>query len=89
MCILTIEKLLLKIISEGKEETISHDQINGFIKSNPEQYQVYSLLGDYFAYREDQSKALIYYNISLEKEIATFNERDDINNKILQLSNND
>lgn len=86
---LKMKKLLLKIISESKEETISHDQINDFIKSNPEQYQVYSLLGDYFVYKDDEKEAIKYYDIALMKEIATLREKNEIKLKRIRLLENE
>lgn len=42
---------------------------NAFIVSNPEQYEVYALLGDYYATQKNNLKAIYYYKLALSKEI--------------------
>jgi hypothetical protein len=51
---------------------------NAFIQSNPESYYMYQILGDYFASRKNNSKAIDYYKLALTKEIATLKEEKQI-----------
>jgi isopenicillin-N N-acyltransferase-like protein len=51
---------------------------NEFIKSNPESYITYFMLGDYYLEQEDFEKAKDYYALSLSKEVASEQERNKI-----------
>ncbi len=48
--------------------------IEKFISSNPESYYMYWIVGDYYKKIDDKSKAILYYNLALTKEIATTKE---------------
>jgi len=77
------------IINEGKDSSISQNQIDTFINSDTEFYKVYRTLGDYFSYKGNSKEAIRYYKIALGKEIATLNERNAIASKISQLQENE
>jgi Tfp pilus assembly protein PilF len=51
---------------------------NAFIQSNPESYYMYQILGNYYASRKNNAKAIEYYNSALTKEIATLKEERQI-----------
>ncbi len=51
---------------------------NAFIRSNPESYYMYQILGNYYAARKNNTKAIEYYNLALTKEIATLKEERQI-----------
>lgn len=51
---------------------------NAFISSNPESYYMYQILGNYYAARKNNAKAIEYYNMALTKEIATLKEERQI-----------
>ena len=55
---------------------------NAFIQSNPESYYMYQILGNYFASRKNNAKAIDYYNFALTKEIATLKEEKQIKESI-------
>ena len=55
---------------------------NAFIQSNPESYYMYQILGNYFASRKNNAKAIDYYNLALTKEIATLKEEKQIKESI-------
>lgn len=55
---------------------------NAFIQSNSESYYMYQILGDYFASRKNNAKAIEYYNLALTKEIATLKEEKQIKESI-------
>ncbi len=55
---------------------------NAFIQSNPESYYMYQILGNYFASRKNNEKAIEYYNLALTKEIATLKEEQQIKESI-------
>ena len=55
---------------------------NAFIQSNPESYYMYQILGNYYASRNNNSKAIEYYNKALTKEIATLKEERQIKESI-------
>ena len=49
-----------------------------FIKSNPESYITYFMLGDYYLERGNFEKAKSYYELSLSKEVASEQERNKV-----------
>jgi len=51
---------------------------NGFIASNPEFYEVYSLTGDYYRARKDWRSAGIHYRMALMKVIPKQSEKNRI-----------
>jgi isopenicillin-N N-acyltransferase like protein len=53
-----------------------------FIRSNPDFYQVYSLVGDLHMARKEYLQAERYYSQSLEKEVVTLKERREIVKKL-------
>lgn len=55
-----------------------------FVKSNPESYYTYQILGDYFASRKNKETAIVYYNKALTKTIATLKEEKQIRESITQ-----
>ena len=56
------------------------------IQSNPEFYYTYEFLGNYYADKGEYKKAIDYYAISLEKEIANNRERTNILEKVEKLN---
>ena len=55
---------------------------NAFIQSNSESYYMYQILGNYYASRKNNEKAIDYYNLALTKEIATLKEEKQIKESI-------
>ncbi len=53
-----------------------------FISSNPEYYETYFLLGNYFKDENKKEEANKYYNIALTKEITTVQDKEAIQNSI-------
>lgn len=51
---------------------------NAFIQSNPQSYYTYQILGDYYSSRKNTQKAAQYYELALNKEIATIKEERQI-----------
>ena len=51
---------------------------NAFLRSNPESYYMYQILGDYYLSRKNTSKAKEYYQLALTKEISTLKEKEQI-----------
>lgn len=58
-----------------------------FIKSNPESYYMYQILGDYYLSRKNKAQARKYYEMALTKEIATLKEEQQIKEHLAKLSN--
>jgi hypothetical protein len=65
-----------------RKEQITDEDINTFIRSNPEIYSVYELLGDYYASQNQKKQALSYWKQALEKEIPKQQEKENIIQKI-------
>ena len=60
----------------------NEEDINRFIRSNPEMYLVYELAGDYYASQKQAEKAHEYWKCALEKEIPTLAKKEAIQRKI-------
>ncbi|UII28866.1 C45 family peptidase [Fulvivirga maritima] len=65
-------------LAKGDGNTITEQDQQKFIASNPKGYLTYYYLGDYNKSLELWSKAKKYYNIALQLEIARKSERDHI-----------
>jgi len=59
-----------------------------FIASNPEFFDTYSALGDYYGTKKNCDNAIKYYQIALTKEIPTLQESDAITAKIVKYKEN-
>ncbi|MCF8461422.1 MAG: C45 family peptidase [Flavobacteriales bacterium] len=55
-----------------------------FVKSNPESYITYFMLGDYYLERDNFEKAKGYYELSLSKEVASEQERKNIRKNLVR-----
>ena len=56
-----------------------------FIQCNSENYEVYVLIGDYFKSRKNLNLAQKYYEIALNKNIATKTEEDETREKLKKI----
>jgi isopenicillin-N N-acyltransferase-like protein len=82
-----IYKGLKKTFKESKNKLLplfNDFYVNNFVRSNPEFYYTYWVLGDYFRnHRSDFVSALKYYQIALTKEIPRENEVEYLNKAII------
>lgn len=69
-------------IKKGEKGQLAPEFIDKFIASNPNFYMVYDLAGDYYAEKKDCNKALAYYILSLDKEITTLTEKNELEEKV-------
>jgi isopenicillin-N N-acyltransferase-like protein len=69
-----IKNYIQFITKKSEKIKLSQNIENAFIKSNPESYFMYQILGDYFISRKNNKIAIKYYNLALTKEIATLKE---------------
>ncbi len=53
-------------------------EVDAFIKSNPDYFHVYAILGQYFQMLDNYGEAMKYYNLALAKEVSSADERNDI-----------
>jgi isopenicillin-N N-acyltransferase-like protein len=60
--------------------------IADFISCNPEYFETYVLLGNYFKDQRQKEQALIYYQKALTKEITTVQDKEQIFKNIDNLS---
>lgn len=65
---------------------LSSETIDNFVNCNPEYYETYSLLGDYFNDNKNIEDAIKFYNLALTKEITTIQDKEAINKSILMLN---
>jgi predicted choloylglycine hydrolase len=70
------------LADENKDYDLPASEIKKFIASNPEYYNVYNLLGDFFQKKEKPDSAVSYYQTSLSKELPSVADRESIKNKI-------
>ena len=59
--------------------------ISNFISCNPEYFETYYLLGNYFRDENNQTNAIKYYKLALTKEITTVQDKDAIEKEINSL----
>ena len=79
-------KNYLQFCTKSRFDLIVQDNIiAGFIKSNPDSYLTYQVLGDYYAKVKDKKQAAAYYTLALSKEIATVKEERQIKESIAAL----
>ncbi len=77
-----MRKEIHHIISRKGKGEWSLEKSEIFIRSNPEFYEVYSLLGDLHMARKEFLQAEQYYTQSLEKEVVSLKERKTILEKL-------
>ncbi|MCB9192340.1 MAG: hypothetical protein H6603_01970 [Flavobacteriales bacterium] len=73
-----LKNLLFENIALGKEIEWNEALEEEFIASNPQSYVTYFMLGDYYLKQGEIEKARGYYETSLEKEVASEQEREKI-----------
>jgi isopenicillin-N N-acyltransferase-like protein len=73
-----LKNRLFDNIALGKEIEWNQALEAEFIKSNPESYVTYFMLGDYYLEREELERAERFYNLSLSQEVASKQERNKI-----------
>ena len=82
-----LKEEILQAIKEGKRLDAEEEKVNAFISRNPELYLVYSILGNYFRMHYEYDEALKYYKLALTKEVASANERKEIEELVQKYSN--
>jgi hypothetical protein len=65
--------------------TIDIKTITTFIHCNPEYFETYFILGNYFRDQKNVSEALKYYNLALTKEITTAQDKEAIEKSIVDI----
>lgn len=63
-------------------ENITKEEVEAFIKSNPQFYYTYVKAGDYYLFNHQPEKSLEFYNFALQKEVSSKTERERIVKKI-------
>lgn len=78
---------LFKYIHKHKSSyKVDSKTIITFINLNPEYYETYFLLGNYFKDENNKREALKYFNTALTKEITTMQDKEAIEKSIQQLN---
>lgn len=77
-----LRKVMRNMIRSSKLTDIKSSYIRDFIGTNPEFFEVYSLSGDYFYFRNKPDSAAKYYRIALGKIIPRQNEKQQIINRL-------
>lgn len=81
-------KNYLQFCTKSRFNLVTQDNIiAAFVKSNPDSYLTYQVLGDYYTKVKDKKQAAAYYNLALTKEIATVKEERKIKESIAALEN--
>lgn len=70
----------------GKELQFTDLEIVEFVNANPNSYETYSLLGNYFLGKELNCEALKYYEKAVTFKVASLSEEESIKKKINELS---
>ncbi|MCW3072398.1 MAG: peptidase [Bacteroidetes bacterium] len=61
---------------------VNEKNINDFIRSNPEYWETYAILGDYYSDNKQPELAMNYYSMALDKEITTVQDKEEILKKV-------
>jgi predicted choloylglycine hydrolase len=69
-----IKKTIKKYLSSDSIKTLDKSLLNEFVLCNPDYYDVYSLLGDYYKKNNDYANAIVNYKKALTKEVPTLKE---------------
>ena len=72
--------MITNAIKNGKP--LSPDIVSKFISCDPNYFDVYSILGDYYKSRDDMTKAINNYKIALNKEVSCLEEINRIKTKL-------
>lgn len=67
------------------KSVIDSKTIANFIQSNPEYWETYFVLGNYYRDEKNVSDALKYYNLALTKEITTVQDKEAIEKSIVEV----
>lgn len=78
----------IKKASSEEGQTIKINDIEEFAYGNPEYFETWFTLGNYYASKNDTAKALKCYKLALTKEVTTVPEKNSIQEKINTISNN-
>lgn len=86
---LLIYRALVKEIEACIKKEISFDEakINAFIKTNPNMYFTYKLIGDYYKVQEKYDLAIKYWKLALLRQIPYMNERLNLQEEIENVQN--
>jgi hypothetical protein len=80
-------RMFNKIKLLKKSNRISDDEIKQFVSLNPEYYQTYLLLVDYFYARGDYQKACDHLEMALKKEITFDTDKERMVRKLKKIQN--
>jgi len=76
-------KLFILNVNKSKEKILLPGSfIREFIDTNPEYYEVYNILGDYYRYIDRSDSSIVYYRTALGKEIPLQSEKNSIIDKL-------
>ena len=75
-----------KLIAEGDSIPDEDAVIPLFIMTNPEFYYTYDLIGQYYQGKGDVGNAVKYFKLALSKEVASADERKNIEERIQECS---
>lgn len=64
---------------------IDSKTIANFIQSNPEYWETYFIVGNYYRDEKNISEALKYYNLALTKEITTLQDKEAIEKSVVEV----
>ncbi|MBB6463693.1 C45 family peptidase [Flammeovirga kamogawensis] len=63
-------------------EKLTDNEIQEFIQLNPEAYESYEIIGDYYAKNNNWKTAAEYYQMALSKEVATLKSKKELQEKV-------
>jgi len=81
------KQLLSFFIKNAPYIQLPESFIISFINTNPKNYLTFMLAGEYYQKKNNYSKAMVYYQLALTKEIATHTEQNQINENITKCKN--
>ncbi len=80
------QKDVFKAAVKDTSVVIKDAEIQRFIISNPEYFYTYQLVGDYYFAKENPEDAKHYYELALTKELTTLPEKENIEERLKEIS---
>jgi hypothetical protein len=77
-----MKQFILNVNKSKEKVLLPGSFIHEFIDTNPEYYQVYDILGDYYRYIDRSDSSIVFYRTALGKEIPLQSEKNNIIDKL-------
>lgn len=77
-----MKQFILNVVKSKERIALPGSFINEFIQTNPQYYDVYSVVGDYYRHINQPDSSVVFYRMALGKEIPRQDEKMKIISKL-------